>query len=268
MRKDMAKVIVERPRKIDSYRRRGRYVDDELLPKAIGLRRHVQEAGGYKMLNENLAPLQRYLSRQVGRPWNKIYAEIAEHLKPTSTVQQHVRDHLKDFVQLHPSEDVRQYPWSRRPWFQPFYVDRRDGLLKRTDRLAWAKAFAARPSPSKAADVMPLDDNRELRRLGGLWFEVRLAPLPEPEYRAVTRSVSSHGKPPREASLRQLVTPAVHDAVTGAAVCAGPELDEPRAWEAYRKAHTRRLYAVAKRQVSRAELRRYGLTNDPAGEPS
>ena len=60
------------------------------------------------MLNENLAPLQRYLARQVGRPWNKIYAEIAEHLKPTSTVQQHVRDHLKDFVQLHPSEDVRQ----------------------------------------------------------------------------------------------------------------------------------------------------------------
>ena len=268
MRRDMAKVIVERPRKIDSYRRRGRSVEDELLPKAIGLRRHVQEAGGYKMLNENLAPLQRYLARQVGRPWNKIYAEIAEHLKPTSTVQQHVRDHLKDFVQLHPSEHVRQYPWSPRPWFQPFYVDGRDGLLKRTDRLAWAKAFAARPAQPKAADVMPLDADRELRRLGGLWFEVRLAPIPEPEYRAVTRCVSSDGKPPREVVVRQIVTPAVHDAVTGAAVWAGPELDEPRAWDAYRKAHPRRLYAVAKRQVSRAELRRYGLTNDPGREPA
>lgn len=114
MRKYMVKVLVERPRKIDSHRRRGRRVDDEVLLAIIGLRRHAQEAGGYKMLNENLAPLRRYLARQVGRPWNKVYVEIAARLKATSTVQQHVRDHLKDFVQLHPSSDVRQYPFSAR----------------------------------------------------------------------------------------------------------------------------------------------------------
>lgn len=72
-----------------------------------------------------------------------------------------------------------------------------------------------------------------------------------------------HRNPAREAVVRELVTPAVYDIVTGAAICAGPELDEPRAWAAYRKAHPERVYAVAKRQLARAELRRHGLTNVP-----
>ena len=39
MREDIAKVIVTRPRVIDSVVRKGRDLPDELLPKAIGLRR-------------------------------------------------------------------------------------------------------------------------------------------------------------------------------------------------------------------------------------
>jgi len=56
MRKDMAKVIVTRPRIVDSVRRRGRARPDDLLPKGVGLRRDAMEHGGFKMLNENLAP--------------------------------------------------------------------------------------------------------------------------------------------------------------------------------------------------------------------
>ena len=85
MRKDMAKVLVERPRLIDSTEHRGRKLPDELLPKSLGVRRAVREAGGYKQLNENLAPLRRYLERQVGRPWNKVFSDIAANLKSTST---------------------------------------------------------------------------------------------------------------------------------------------------------------------------------------
>jgi hypothetical protein len=263
MRKDMAKIIVERPRKIDSVRRRGRGLPDDVMPKAIGLRRHVKEAGGFKMLNENLAPLRRYLERQVGRPWNKVFSEIAANLKATSTVQQHVRDHIKDFVQLHPSADMRQYPWSERRWFQPFYVDQRDGLLKRTETLAWAKALDRRTAHTVPSDRVPISDLCELRRLAGIWFEVRLAALPEPEYRAVARpeSVADGTRKAREVVVRQLVTPAVHDIVSGQAVCAGPQLDEPRAWVAYRQAQPAPRYAVSKRQLSRAELRRHSLAN-------
>ena len=62
MRKDMAKVIVTRPRILESSASKGRTIQDEAQPKFIGLRRHVQEHGGYKMLNETLAPLRRYLA--------------------------------------------------------------------------------------------------------------------------------------------------------------------------------------------------------------
>lgn len=261
MRKDMAKVLVERPRLIDSTEHRGRKLAHELLPKSIGVRRAVREAGGFKQLNENLAPLRRYLERQVGRPWNKVFSEIAANLKSTNTVQQHVRDHIKDFVQLHPHAAARVWAGSERRWFQPLYVDPRDGILKRTDKLDWYKALS-KPAAAQPVDRVALSADRELRQLEGLWFEVRLAPLPSPDYRTVLRPATPlHSGKAREIAVRQLVTPAVVDAVTGRAVCAGPELDEARAWKDFRQTNPSRTYAVSKRQLSRAELRRHGLAN-------
>lgn len=73
MRKDMAKVLVERPRLIDSTEHRGRKLPDDLLPKSIGVRRGVREAGGFKQLNENLAPLRRYLEGQVAGPGTRCF---------------------------------------------------------------------------------------------------------------------------------------------------------------------------------------------------
>jgi len=99
MRADMSRVIVERPRR-GGGDRRGRAVPFENLPQHEGMRRPHQRSGGAKELNENLAPLRRYLERQVGRPWDKVYAEIAKHLRADNAVQQHVRDHLRDFVAI------------------------------------------------------------------------------------------------------------------------------------------------------------------------
>lgn len=141
MRPDMARVIVERPRRKDHGARKGRAVAPDDLPQGEGMRRpHVRHWGG-KVLNENLAPLRRYLERQVGRKWDKVYAEISARLRPTSTLQQHVRDHLFQFVAVKPRRLnglVRQQPGSDL-WHEPFYVDRRTGLLRRTDRLEGAR---------------------------------------------------------------------------------------------------------------------------------
>ena len=71
---------------------------DRRIATAASLVDTVDKLQKTKTLNENLNPLKRYLASQVGRPWRKVYSEISEHLKPTSTVQQHVRDHLQDFV--------------------------------------------------------------------------------------------------------------------------------------------------------------------------
>ena len=142
MRPDMAKVIVERPRRLERATPRGRALPHDHLPAHEGMRAPYIRNWGGKILNENLKPLRRYLEKQVGRPWDKIYAEISANLRPTSATQQHVRDHLHDFVAITPrrlSNQLRQRPNST-IWHEPFYVHPRTGLLCRTDRLARKKA--------------------------------------------------------------------------------------------------------------------------------
>jgi hypothetical protein len=147
MRADMFKVIVERPRLGGKRARKGRRPRDaDDYPKQMGMGRGRKIAGDWKMLNENLSPLRRFLEKQVGRPWNKIYSEICEHLRVTHTVQQHVRGHLKDFVAFDPRPyvfsvyeiDPMSMPRLARRrvemiWSQPLYVDPRDGILKRSE---------------------------------------------------------------------------------------------------------------------------------------
>ena len=95
MRPDMFKVIVERPR----LRSRGpsalKARDDDETKVPMGRGR------GTKELNENLAPLERFLRRNVGRPWNNVFSEICAGLSLRSAVQKHVRDHLQLMVDLH-----------------------------------------------------------------------------------------------------------------------------------------------------------------------
>jgi hypothetical protein len=81
MRDDMARVLVERPRIPAHKARKGRHRDFEGLPSHEGMRRAAELSGDRKMLNENLKPLRRYLEKQVGRPWDTVYSEIAAHLR-------------------------------------------------------------------------------------------------------------------------------------------------------------------------------------------
>src|SRR5690606_36781262 len=108
MRKDMAKVIVEGPRvgraAVGLRAGRTRVVEDddgEPIRAARGGRASQRDKPEKtKRLNETLNPLRRYLQAQVERPWNKVYSEISANLKPTSTVQQHERDHIEDVVAI------------------------------------------------------------------------------------------------------------------------------------------------------------------------
>ena len=100
MRADMFKVIVQRPRWGGSHARavklkRSR-TDDVSF---IGHKRHVHVAADYtKILNENLAPLVRFLRSRIGRRWDDVFSEICARLDTGSTIKMHVREHLEDFV--------------------------------------------------------------------------------------------------------------------------------------------------------------------------
>jgi hypothetical protein len=252
MRKDMSKVIVERPRHNHSARhsRSGRPSvlegeDGEPLRARARLGRQRKTKG----LNENLAPLRRYLESQVGRPWNKIYSEIAQHLKPTSTVQQHVRDHLCDLVAISARMVEgqvmvqRRYPGDFVPLeedWRTLFVHPRTGLLKRNSK---ARSYSRRRrelAEAKAAErakrMRELAPDLQLHLLNdGAWWEVRLA-----SGESACWEIVRNGR-------RTLLE---SDVVLSAG------LSDLSASELYGRTG---VHAVAKRQLNKTEKKRLGL---------
>lgn len=99
MRDDMYKVIVERPRRggITTHGSR-RYRNQEDRPTKLGMRRgHASR----KWLNENLAPLKRWLAAQAGRPWDGVYSDLCANIDRRNTVQAHIFAHIDGFVERH-----------------------------------------------------------------------------------------------------------------------------------------------------------------------
>lgn len=132
MRRDMHKVIVERERRGSRgpFRRglgeKNTRPDD--LPAKQGIRKRHQKVG-LRSLNENLSPLKRFLRKQVGRPWDKVYSEISANLRASSAVQQHVRDHVWDFVERHPVLGARGVVYGRMRWGIAQRIELRPGDL-------------------------------------------------------------------------------------------------------------------------------------------
>jgi hypothetical protein len=143
MRGDMAKVLVERPRRGGRDRGESRYRYDgdetsraaEQLPKTQSmLAAHVDR----KSFDDHLGPLWKFLGRRVGRRWDDVYGEIRAVVKGRSTVLLHVLSHVDGMVAKDCVFDERGRPtastrhgrwWSLFPG--SFYVDQR-GFLRRT----------------------------------------------------------------------------------------------------------------------------------------
>lgn len=265
MRRDMSKIIVERLRegsRWKTWRRTGRFDpsrivldeegEDDLSQGRAAYRRATKSSRHAKSLNENLAPLRRYLLAQTGRPWDAVWSDICEHLKPTNTVQQHVRDHIDDFVAVRTSlKDGCIYfsrpgyapcPLDDSKWRQPLlYVDPATGVLKqnphveryerrrRRKRQAAAEELAKRLRrlPDRSKVLILLDD--------GNWWEVTLA-----RAAAISRD-------------RAPGTVEIVDVVERAGLSALAR--EQRYGDA-------ELVAVAKRPLSKRELKQHGLRED------
>jgi hypothetical protein len=182
MREDMYKVIVERPRRgkeRDAIAARLR--NDLDGPMRLGIR-----AGyGYCSLNENLAPLRRYLRAQIGRPWNKVFGEICAGIDRRNTVQQHIHQHLRDFIAVDAAVRGGRL-------VQELYVDPRTGLIRpnRSYR-SWRRAAAERRRHEQVeieTRRRRVDEHTLLLLLDDVWFRVEVDVLPkEPRYDVVLR---------------------------------------------------------------------------------
>lgn len=105
----MYEVLIERPRGGAGWGRRWQRIswrcldlDEDGVRDGGPTRQRIKPRCPSKWLNENLAPLQRFLVRRLGRPWNEVYSEICAQIAMRSAVQKHVIDHLRQYVELHP----------------------------------------------------------------------------------------------------------------------------------------------------------------------
>jgi len=189
MRADIAKKLVERPRyggggkhKLLSERRKGKNPDkwDDLPQKESCKKINIRNYSG-KYQSEYFPPLEGFLRKNVGRPWNLVNSEIREHLSANSTIHKHVLDHLyRDFVELTPiwidgkphsssfGYGGKPYPIEKRGRKDRFYVDQH-GLLK--------KAKPARRKAYKPEVRKVINDFEEYRLVHGNWFWVRYVHL-------------------------------------------------------------------------------------------
>lgn len=188
MREDMYKVVLERPRRWkggDAAAARLR--NDFDGPTQLGTR-----AGyGYRNLNENLAPLRRYLRAQTGRPWDKVFSEICANIDRRNTVQQHIHQHIHDFIAIdvgvHDGQLVdlgsrRRFLSSGFGVSQELYVDPRTGLIRwnKTYR-SWRRGTAERHLREQAeitARRRVVDERTFLLLLDDIWFHVEVDTLP------------------------------------------------------------------------------------------
>ncbi|MFC4311765.1 hypothetical protein ACFPN2_21960 [Steroidobacter flavus] len=254
MRKDMYKVIVERPRHWkggDSRAARRR--DDHDGPTHLGMR----VGYGYRSLNENLAPLRRYLLAQVGRPWDKVFSEICAGIDRRNTVQQHIHQHIEDFIATRVAIRDEELIDLSSPFrhaaeiSQPLYVDPRTGLIRinKKYRRGYRGYYAERKAQEQAemaACRRVLDERTLLLRLEELWFEVKLAELP------ASQEVLTLVKGRRRIKV---IVERRYDAVF--------RRETSRAhtdWDERKRLYgARDLYAVSKRQLSTRELKAHGL---------
>lgn len=249
MRADMYKVIVERPRR----GKEGDAVAARLRRDFDGPTRLGMRAGyGYRNLNENLAPLRRYLRAQIGRPWNKVFSEICAGIDRRNTVQQHIHQHLHDFIATKVElRGGRLVDLADRRVFdsvsQELYVDPRTGLIRLNRRFRSWRRDAAEHRKREAAQVAGrrrvVDERTLLLLLEGIWFRVEVDVLPKE--RVVQNLVD--GKPQRSVSLDPR-----YDVVLRKTVSRMAHADLRQREYLYGSPD---LYAVSKRQLSTWEIR-------------
>lgn len=142
MRRDMDKVLCERPRGGMRTKRRARYRGP--LEDAPRFESTSRRRGGTKWLGEHLGPLRRWLGSQVGRPWDAVYGELRSRISPRNAVQMHIWQHAEHYVARYVvmidgkphhapgTGSAYRGPTLVSSYRCPFYVCPTTGILRRT----------------------------------------------------------------------------------------------------------------------------------------
>lgn len=167
MRKDMKDMLVTPGRSGKSgqrYKRQKSQDVEELdsLPE----REKIRAQYGWRdwSFGDHINPLNRWLEKQVGRPFDKVYSEFCKHIDSRCLRGWHARDHFWMEVSTYEERLVRL----EKRWYWPkrFYVDRNGILCKENKQRRWR-----RQDKELDPNTFQVGD-RIFERINGCWFEV------------------------------------------------------------------------------------------------
>jgi hypothetical protein len=268
MRHDMAKVIVERPRltqwctktpKGMVRRQQRENVND--AAKRESMRRKWIVNDSEKQLNENLAPLRRFLETCVGMMWNMVYSQICERINRNSPVQLHVWQHIWDFVEkdviivdgkprLHRASKYSVEEFDS--LHTMFYIHPVTGKLEKNfEQEKYRPSWLQKNTEDKKYVEI---DGKYFRKLNNIWYEVTLTPLAKQfaNSRFLFKSVLYDKKIAIDIVLDHVLHKRVNHLASYELIdCHGYVNGEI-------------VYASAKRQLGKQEIRKLGLNTSVA----
>lgn len=196
MRRDMNKVLTERPRgggndgqkHERTYKNKLRVrekqyyknieIDDRPTKESMR-RRHVR-GGSSKELTDHIKPLRRYLLSQVGRKWDDVWSDICKVMKGNSLQANHVKDHVRWCVGGIPHAGQTYFlaeDWHN-PRRNPVWVDEH-GILRKGEGRRRLRAKDLK----KTYDYVRESALVEYHKINGCWYRLTLAEYEVPAYR-------------------------------------------------------------------------------------
>jgi len=244
MRNDMTKIFHEPGRNLTSRSKRRTTLDIEATFEPM---RRTTGASDH-----NYSPLRRYLTSQVGKPWNIVYSDICRSSPRRYTGQQ-----LRDAVSYLVERDVQMidgkpFDMNSLPItsnFSKVWVHPDTGILMRSPN---ATKPRPRYTPERTFEQIDIDQLHKLVLVNGIWFEVTFAVVPETiaEVAVPVKAFLADAAVPVTVYEKKPVVP-VDILLDRAAVrFHGQAVTFAQQWGA-------EIYAISKRQAGKAQIKRY-----------
>lgn len=203
MRQDLTKQLCERERSSshrgyyecrntkfnDQYKEREPLGADDMIAVSASsvYRESMKKRYGWdtKEFGEHLAPLYGLIRKYVGRRWDTFYSDLAKAFDRRSVTGQHIYQHLYDrladpektFIDEDGEVSVYWYgmePCKLRDSYSEYYVDPRDGIIKRNKHYQTARqrsaSYSAAARREKALVMRAINDSEEYHKVDGIWY--------------------------------------------------------------------------------------------------
>lgn len=174
MRKDMGKIITERPRRGSGLPNAkygksvrwdgadGNYDSEPKRQSSGAIRQYGWEARSF---TDVLGPIKGWLYKQVNRPWNKIFSELNETLDRRKLTHNHVFDHIWGWVEKEVYFDDKDKQWHSTVYgavVKGLFIHPRTGILK--------KQIPKEDKEKKPVTDVRFNETQWFIKHGDVWF--------------------------------------------------------------------------------------------------